>query len=411
MKKKGILLLLILNLSLVFAEEDNPALSYSFRYLLDNDETKSSISSWTISDELNKQDQYVYIAGNCDYLKTDTAFLKVNLLNCGFSTEVDSIPLSMVFKIDCAQSEKLSLYKDDVEKLYQDDISHNFGFISCTIHTPVSIKPYFLIDTINSSEGSWYFFNGRMSGTLSKATGLELSFRNHTLSALSGSSSIDMLDNHDDTILGNAGLHFLSANYSLSYAAGNWQFSSGFGYIEASTETAVSLTSRNQKYTFFPFKYINYGITGNADFLTIMQKCAFTSGKSRFTMDFSGLLCFQSEFTRIADWKFKTSMFFDGSTGETAKKFNFLMNTGIIISELAYQHVFATGNKQLALSVSKPFLLPFRFSKPDISDSGTEEEPLPFDFDLDISVSPEDIWKTPLQYILSGMAFSIRLNY
>ena len=205
--------------------------------------------------------------------------------------------------------------------------------------------------------GDMYYFYGRPDNFFIFGGRANLSAPyGFSLFTLGGNLSLDM-STQTNTIVGdcNATLAaFFLAKEFLLPVADTFSIIPFAGYVYLSAYGKTWLSSENQTYALFPYKFVGGHFDEDIHFFSVGNSLAIKKGGCNFSVDFLYLFCFRNTASGEYAYQFKKNLFYDGSAE----------NGNLPLPDTAGIHIFA-GNIEISyrFAVHKHLTPTIRLSK------------------------------------------------
>lgn len=211
--------------------------------------------------------------------------------------------------------------------------------------------------------------------------------------------------NDDKNILGN--LTFLGLKQGLKYKLifPQQKFYTGFDYIYLNNTGNLSLTSQNQQYVFFPYKFLNAQWNGILHLINVFACYKWKNYRETSFFDiYTGCLaCVYDYENYSASYLEKDNMFFGGNKGEYSGKVKILQGSALIYGNIQYTYVPFSFFK---LSVNKALIFPLmgktlkKYIYPEQQSTSSPRNP-----------SAEQVISAIKTILLSGLSFSVSFSF
>jgi hypothetical protein len=232
----------------------------------------------------------------------------------------------------------------------------------------VTITPFFLAACSSAGNGSFYWFFGKPVIPEFYDTGLSVKYKPFQVTVHTGRLDLVINNNNDENLVQGAFL-FTGASFSSDFTAGRWNLKPAFGYLYVNGTFSGSLTAENQLYLFFPYTY--YTVEGSVlcHILTVSFDCSYRADFFIFALQSAAAFFPEQTGTYTADWKYKNSLFFDGSSGSESGSLNSMNMAGCVCVTPSVTVDMTSGRMPLVITLSKLFVVPFSFAE-----SGADSE-------------------------------------
>ncbi len=220
-----------------------------------------------------------------------------------------------------------------------------------------SIAADFLFSKANVESGDMYYFYGNPD-SLFLFGGKSSLFMPYgfELFGFGGYFSTE-LNTSKKTTVGNLYAHMISFFVAKSFSVSlldSFSVKPYVGYVYLSATGDTMLTSKNQTYSLFPYKYIGGEFDEGMHFISLGNSFALKKGGFDFSLDFLWLFCVKNTASGTYTYLFKENLFFDGSSDSGNLP---LPDTGGI-------HIFAgIAEVSYRFSVHKHFVPTLRLTK------------------------------------------------
>ena len=114
------------------------------------------------------------------------------------------------------------------------------------------------------------------------------------------------------------------------------------GYVYLSSTGTVLLTTANQTYSLFPFKYVGGNYDIQMHFLSTGISFSVRKGGFNFKFDFFYLVCIENKASGRYSYKFKKNILFDGESGDDKILFPNTVGTHIFAGMIEASYSFNT---------------------------------------------------------------------
>lgn len=230
-----------------------------------------------------------------------------------------------------------------------------------TMHDVV-LTPFFSAACSSAGNGSFYWFFGKPVIPAFYNTGMSVKYKPFELTVHTGRLDLAVNNNSDENLM-QASILFAGAVFSSDLTAGRWNLTPAFGYLYVNGTFSGSLTAENQLYLFFP--YTRYSVEGSVlcHLLATSFDCSYRG--DFFIVDLQAAAVFFPEQTGIytADWKYKDSLFFDGSSGSQSGAVKELDKAGCVCLTPSVTVDMTSRRIPLVITLSKLFVVPFSFAE------------------------------------------------
>jgi hypothetical protein len=232
----------------------------------------------------------------------------------------------------------------------------------------VTITPFFSAACSSAGNGSFYWFFGKPVIPEFFDTGLSVKYKPFRLTVHTGRLELDINNNSDENLI-QASLLFAGAVFSSDFTTGSWKLKPAFGYLYVNGTFSGSLTAENQLYLFFP--YTCYSVEGSVlcHFLTTSFDCSYRADFFVFALQSAAVFFPEQTGIYEADWKYKDSLFFDGSSGSESGSLNSMNMAGCVFVTPSVTVDMTSRRLPLVITLSKLFVVPFSFAE-----HGTDSE-------------------------------------
>ena len=273
--------------------------------------------------------------------------------------------------------------------------------INARISVPVYIgnavvKPYFSFLTAETKKGDFYWFYGNVENPYTGQYGVQFLYKNHEFDGSFCAGTVSILNNEDSRLV-DASYNLFSVLYRQTWYARRAMFKpySGCAFFFGNFNGA--LTSENQLYFLYPYKY--YKVHGDIKALAVLAGILFEYRRNSFlfSLDCNSIFFANQNGSYDVKWRYKKNILFDGSSGSDFGNIDFINMTGLVSvnSKCAYDICFSKLNMNVFLS--KIWLIPFRLSSGDGS-GGTSG-------DSDGGISENFVFSWIFSGISAGISF------
>lgn len=354
---------------------------------------------WNESNHFDFDGHKFDILVNFDYAKSSLDLLKAETYN--FFTEVGYSNKYFGFSADFNYFESPEISLKNEKRYSQKDVKGFGGFFSGFANLPhsVKIKQSIGLFKLNSQSGDFYDFFGNFDLTPVFYSSFEVLHSNHKFNLFYGNLRLSVNSNDDEYVLFNGNSHFWGTSYSFILDFRNIRFEQKIGYFGFSEFFSGSLTSENQGYMFFPYKYLNLENSGSAHIAFFSDKATINFKNSYLKLNLILFFVPYGNFEFQDDWQKKKSVLFDGSQGADLGNFKALQFAGLVIPKIDYNHKIKIGKIKGVLSIGKIFVIPFKFGSEIFSQNQSSV------------LSSESLIANIGWYLLSGINSSLCLNF
>lgn len=220
-----------------------------------------------------------------------------------------------------------------------------------------SVSADFLFGNANVASGDMYYFYGKPNNfVLFGGKSIITAPYEISLFLMGGALSID-LDTNENTKLGNidASIFALFLAKEIQFQLADFFSIMPFvGYAHLYANGSAKLTSANQTYSLFPFKYIGGCFDEEMHFLSAGTSFIIRKGGFNFSLNFLYLFCVKNNNSGSYSYQYKKNLFFDGSSdaGE------------LFLPDAAGSHIFAgILEASYKFSVHKHFMPTIKITK------------------------------------------------
>ena len=238
--------------------------------------------------------------------------------------------------------------------------------INARISVPVYIgnavvKPYFSFLTAETKKGDFYWFYGNVENPYTGQYGVQFLYKNHEFNGIFCAGTVHILNNEDFRLV-DASYNLFSVLYRQTWYACRAMFKpySGCAFFFGNFNGA--LTSENQLYFLYPYKY--YKVHGDIKAFAVLAGILFEYHRNSFlfSLDCNSIFFANQNGSYDVKWRYKKNIFFDGSSGSDFGNIDFMNMTGLfsVDSRCAYDICF--GELNMNMFLSKIWLIPFRVS-------------------------------------------------
>ena len=238
--------------------------------------------------------------------------------------------------------------------------------INARISVPVYIgnavvKPYFSFLTAETKKGDFYWFYGNVENPYTGQYGVQFLYKNHEFDGSFYAGTVSILNNEDSRLV-DASYNLFSVLYRQTWYACRAMFKpySGCAFFFGNFNGA--LTSENQLYFLYPYKY--YKVHGDIKAFAVLAGILFEYHRNSFlfSLDCNSIFFANQNGSYDVKWRYKKNIFFDGSSGSDFGNIDFMNMMGLfsVDSRCAYDICF--GELNMNMFLSKIWLIPFRVS-------------------------------------------------
>ena len=275
------------------------------------------------------------------------------------------------------QGRNISLLTD--HNYYNDKIDAAAGYIAFPVfikkennRNNFTIMPSFSAGCSSAGSGSFYWFLGKPVIPEFYDIGLTLKYKIFEFAAHTGMLNLDIHNNDDENLI-HGTLFFTGESFSTGFEKGKWKLKSGLAYLYANGTFSGSLTAENQFYILYPYKYYTVDGTVLCHLICVSFDCSYNTDPFVFNLDGTAVFLPVQTGTYAAVWKYKNSIFFDGSSGSEKSDITFLDKSGcicltpsIMIHMPAVQNIFQ-------ITLSKMFVVPFTSAAASTTTSSADD--------------------------------------
>lgn len=225
------------------------------------------------------------------------------------------------------------------------------------------------------------------------------------------------IDTNSEEKVGNSTLSlnaiFLAKEFLFDFAD-KFSIKPFLGFSSLSFSGTTLVTSENQRYFLFPYKFIGGSIDEDFRFLSLGNSFEFKKGGFQFYIDFIYFFCFQNSASGNYSYKYKKNIFFDGSSNSEE----------LDLPNVAGTHIFAgIAEASYKFSVHKNFSPTLKLTKMLATVILNDETKDFFDttFSSYSTVSnpsnthanedSSETWQNFKRALLSGTSISLRIDF
>jgi hypothetical protein len=265
------------------------------------------------------------------------------------------------------QGREISVLTD--HEYYNEKLDAAAGYVSFPVfvktgnlRNDVTITPFFSAACSSAGNGSFYWFFGKPVIPEFYDTGMSVKYKPFQVTVHTGRLDLAINNNNDKNLMQGAFL-FTGASFSSDFTTGRWKLKPALGYLYVTGTFSGSLTAENQLYLFFP--YTCYTVEGSVlcHLFTASFDCSYNADFFIFTLQSAAVFFPEQTGIYETDWKYKDSLFFDGSSGSESGAIKELDKAGCVCVTPSVTVDMTSGRIPLEITLSKLFVVPFSFAE------------------------------------------------
>ncbi|MBE6349765.1 MAG: hypothetical protein E7062_03300 [Spirochaetaceae bacterium] len=396
MKKNFFIVLFLLWYNFLF--------SFTFNHSITNiwsNKTGTALGfSWNFQEKLQKDKKVFAVTGSLFYGNSSLDILSTSFIEGDFCFNYKNPFFAVKTNFGLAQT-------DNITVSFQEEFSQkNFQEFHGKLETDFFVKdllvsPFAALSTFSTKDGDLYYFYGNIHAPFMGHYGINLHYKNHRIEFSYLGGKIDIQNDDEQPLFYSVEKDF-HGGYYFSFKKETWQIQPYISYDFFIGEFIGSLTSANQGYFLFPYRF--YNLEGQISTQIVCLGTDFLCKKNNwdFLIHYSTQFFVQQKGFYNADWQYKNNIFFDGSSGNENSLLNYLNLAGVTCIKFANSYNFYSKKINFKLNFAKNIVLPFQI--PQKSDSPSNSF---FEKYLE-NVSVKDFI---ISYLFSGLSLSFSLNF
>lgn len=258
------------------------------------------------------------------------------------------------------------------------------------------IKPYFSFFTAESKKGDFYWFYGNVENPYTGQYGAEFLYKNHEFNGSFCAGTVHILNNENFRLV-DATYNLFSVLYRQTWYATRAMFKPYSGCAFFFGDFNGALTSENQLYFLYPYKY--YKVHGDIQAFAVLAGILFEYRRNSFlfSLDCNSIFFCSQTGSYDVKWRYKKNILFDGSSGSDSGNIDFMNKTGLVSVNSKFAYNICRSKLNMNVFLSKIWLIPFRLSSGDGS-GGTSG-------DSDGGISENFVFSWIFSGISAGISF------
>lgn len=299
-------------------------------------------------------------AARISWLDSTVSYCETSFLKGDFFAEYKNRRFGLSGDFSFSFADSVTVFADHVYS--QEGVSGINARISVPVYIgDAVIKPYFSFFTAESKKGDFYWFYGNVENPYTGQYGVQFLYKNHEFNGSFCAGTVHILNNEDSRLVGSS-YNLFSVLYRQTWYAARAMFKPYSGCAFFFGDFNGALTSENQLYFLYPYKY--YKVHGDIKAFAVLAGILFEYHRNSFlfSLDCNSIFFANQNGSYDVKWRYKKNIFFDGSSGSDFGNIDFMNMMGLFSVDSRCSYDICFGELNMNMFLSKIWLIPFRVS-------------------------------------------------